>query len=803
MPSYDHLKIEKKWQDRWEEVKVFEAAGGSQDGVKDRYILDMFPYPSGDGLHVGHVEGYTATDIMARYYRMRGENVLHPTGWDAFGLPAENYAIKNKIHPSEAVERNVANFTRQIKSLGFSYDWSREINTTDPEYYKWTQWIFLKLHEQGLAYEEETLVNWDPVDKAVLANEEVIDGKSERSGAKIERKKLRQWILKITEYAEPLLQDLEGLDWPKKIIDMQRNWIGKSTGAHIDFKIKYSSEKLKVFTTRPDTLYGATYMVLAPEHRLVDEITTDLQREAVEGYKEEISGKSDLERAELSKEKTGVFTGAYAVNPVNGEEIPIWIADYVLVTYGTGAIMAVPAHDDRDFEFAKKFDLMIRQVVSKDGLSHELDDAYTEAGQLVNSGEFDGLDSEAAKEGIVKKLAEEGAGEEAVNYKLHDWTFSRQRYWGEPIPMVHCDTCGVVPVPESDLPVLLPDVENYEPTDTGESPLADIEEWVNTECPKCACPAKRETNTMPQWAGSCWYFLRFADPGNSEEAFSKGAMKQWMPVDLYLGGAEHAVLHLLYARFWIKALNTAGYLDFKEPFQKLRNQGLILGNDGFKMSKSRGNVVNPDDVIAEYGADALRLYEMFMGPLEVEKPWDTKGIKGLVRFLQKVWALQDIKMGEEPSGEALQGLLHKTIKKVTKDTQELGFNTAISQMMVLANKASKEEYLATEDFKNFLSLLSPYAPHIVEEIWEQSGFDGFACQAEWPSFEEGLTKEEEVEVAVQVNGKVRAKLVVAPDISEDEIVKQALALPNVQEHLEGKDLKKQIYVPGKILSLVV
>jgi leucyl-tRNA synthetase len=798
MTPYNHSEIEKKWQKIWEDQKVFAAQGNSKD---KRYVLDMFPYPSGAGLHVGHPLGYIATDIVSRYYRMKGFDVLHPMGWDAFGLPAENFAIKNKIHPRVAVEQNVKHFREQLDMFGFSYDWSREVNTTDPEYYKWTQWIFLKLYEKGLAYESDAPINWCPKDKTGLANEEVVDGKCDRCGTPVEKKNIRQWVLKITEYAEKLLADLDGLEWPQRIIDMQRNWIGKSEGARIRFDIKGSKRRVEVFTTRPDTLFGVTYMVLAPEHDLVKEITSDLQKDSVADYLAKIKNETEIERTNATREKTGVFTGAYAINPLNDEEIPIWISDYVLASYGTGAIMAVPAHDERDFAFAKKFDLSIKQVIAKDGMAHQLEEAYVDDGVLVNSGDFNDLNVEDGKKNIVKKLSELGVGELTTQYKLRDWIFSRQRYWGEPIPVIHCEKCGVVPVPEKDLPVALPDVEKYEPTGTGESPLATIEDWVTTACPNCGGKAKRETNTMPQWAGSCWYFLRFCDPHNKEEAFSKEAMKKWMPVDIYVGGAEHAVLHLLYARFWVKVLHDAGYLDFKEPFKNLRNQGLILGPDGFKMSKSKGNVVNPDDVIKEYGADTLRMYEMFMGPFEIEKPWDTKGIVGVYRFLQKTWTLLDIEAGE--TSREVQGLLAKTIKKVTQDIENFQFNTAVSAMMIFVNKAAKEKTLAQGDVEKFLAILNPFAPHITEEMWQQLDHKDVLVYQAWPKFNDAQTQDTEVEIAIQINGKVRARMTIQVGAKEEDVIEAAKKNEVVQKYLEDKKIVKQIYVPGRLLSIVI
>jgi len=694
--EYNHKTIEQKWQEFWDKDKTYKCTEDNKVIKEKRfYCLDMFPYPSGAGLHVGHPEGYTASDILSRYKRMQGFNVLHPMGWDAFGLPAENYAIKTGTQPKVSTQKNIETFKRQIKSIGFSYDWSREIDTTDPDYFKWTQWIFLKLFEKGLAYEAVVPINWCPSCKTGLSNEEVADGKCDRCGTAVTRKDLKQWMLKITAYADRLLDGLDKLDWPESIKLQQKNWIGKSIGAEVDFKIDGFKESLRVFTTRPDTLFGATYMVLAPEHPLVLEITADDNTNEVTEYIEKSRQKSDLEREHLIKSKTGVFTGAYAINPVNDRKIPIWISDYVLLTYGTGAIMAVPAHDERDFEFATKFGLKITQVVSKDGKSIELTEAYVEDGIAVNSGPYNGLTTAEFKEKITKELEIKGQGKKTINYKLRDWVFSRQRYWGEPIPVVHCPKCGVVAVPESELPLKLPEVKKYEPTGTGESPLAGIKDWVNTKCPKCKGPAKRETNTMPQWAGSNWYFLRYLDPKNGKALADKEKIKYWMPVDHYIGGAEHAVLHLLYSRFWYKFLFDIGIVPTDEPFQKLTNQGLILAEDGQKMSKSLGNVINPDDVIGEHGADAFRMFEMFMGPLEMVKPWSTQGILGISRFLEKVWRLYDKGQGISDKGlgagdKGLETLLHKTIKKVGEDIENLRFNTAISAMMILVNEAGSK-----------------------------------------------------------------------------------------------------------------
>jgi leucyl-tRNA synthetase len=803
MKEYDFTSIEAKWQRYWEEHKTFAVTEDpSVPKDKRRYILDMFPYPSSAGLHVGHPEGYTATDIYCRYLRMNGYHVLHPMGFDAFGLPAENYAIKTGTHPRISTEENITMFRKQIKALGFSYDWDREISTHRENYYKWTQWIFLKLFEQGLAYEDTAPINWCPSCKTGLANEEVNNGRCERCGEEVTRKDIRQWMLKITEYAEKLLSGLDDLEWSEAIKAMQRNWIGKSVGANVHFPLETGEGSIEVYTTRPDTLFGATYMVLAPEHGLVEKITTDEQRQAVERYIEDARKKSDLERTDLAKEKTGVFTGAFAVNPGNGEKIPVWISDYILISYGTGAIMAVPGHDQRDYDFAKEFGLPILQVVSKDGSEYPLSEAEPEPGISVNSGQFSGMSTEEMKKKIVAWLEERGIGEKAVNYKLRDWIFSRQRYWGEPIPLVHCVSCGTVPVPEEDLPLTLPKVDSYTPTGTGESPLAAIEEWVNTACPRCGGPGKRETNTMPQWAGSCWYFLRYLDPRNDEVFASKEAVDYWMPVDLYVGGAEHAVLHLLYARFWHKVLYDLGYVNSPEPFTRLINQGMILGEGGVKMSKSLGNVINPDDVIREFGADSMRMYEMFMGPLEVSKPWSTTGISGIQRFLDRVWRLSEREMSNGTAPEHLVKQLHKTIKKVSEDTGNLEFNTAIASMMIFVNDAYKEEYLYRETFEPFLLLLAPYAPHLAEELWEQLGNQPTISRAPWPEWREELTKDEEVTIVVQINGKVRSKMLMPADTGQDVMEEEAMKLDRIRELLDGKEIKKVVTVVNKLVNIV-
>lgn len=818
MARYPFDKIEPKWQRYWEEHKTFKAVEDPAfPKEKRQYVLDMFPYPSAQGLHVGHPEGYTATDIYCRYLRMNGYNVLHPMGFDAFGLPAENYAIKTGTHPATTTRANIDKFRTQIKALGFSYDWDREVSTCEADYYKWTQWIFLKLFEKGLAYEAETPINWCPSCKTGLANEEVKDGACDRCGTKVTRKRIRQWILKITAYAERLLEDLDLLDWPEPVKLMQRNWIGKSEGANVLFKIDGYDAELEIYTTRPDTLFGATYMVLAPEHPLVEKITTPAQKNAVAAYIDAAAKKSDLERTDLAKEKTGVFSGAYAINPVNGHKIPIWIADYVLISYGTGAIMAVPAHDERDWDFAKAFNLPIIQVVAPEPPSAGKDysktpEACTTAdGWAVNSGPFDGSPTSEFKKKIVAWLEEKGIGKRAVNYKLRDWIFSRQRYWGEPIPIVHCESCGIVPLPEDQLPLKLPDVQSYAPTGTGESPLAGISDWVNTTCPKCGGKAKRETNTMPQWAGSCWYYLRYLDPHNDKEFASQKAIEYWMPVDLYVGGTEHAVLHLLYSRFWHKVLYDLGLVNTKEPFQRLVNQGMILGEDGQKMSKSRGNVINPDDIIKEYGADSMRVYEMFMGPLEVSKPWATAGLVGVSRFLERLWALGERPLVETPTEAGLNDtqtqdivrLLHKTIKKVTDDTATLNFNTAISAMMVYSSELAKLEKLPRTFWEPLVQLVGPYAPHLAEELWEKLGHKESVSKSQWPRYDASLAADNEVTIVVQVNGKIRDKFTAPVGTAKAELEQTALALPGVKKWLEGVTIAKVISVPDKLVNIVV
>jgi leucyl-tRNA synthetase len=850
MAKYPFETIEPKWQQYWAEHKTFKAMEDpSFPKEKRRYVLDMFPYPSAQGLHVGHPEGYTATDIYCRYLRMNGYNVLHPMGFDAFGLPAENYAIKTGTHPAVTTAANINRFRTQIKSLGFSYDWDREIDTSSEQYYRWTQWIFLKLFEKGLAYEAESPINWCPSCKTGLANEEVKDGCCERCGTKVSRKRIRQWILKITAYAERLLEDLDGLDWPEPVKLMQRNWIGRSEGANVLFKVdpaglpgRAEGAVIEVYTTRPDTLFGATYMVLAPEHPLVDMLTTPDRKAAVTAYVDAAAKKSDLERTGLAKTKTGVFTGAYAVNPVNEARIPVWIADYVLISYGTGAIMAVPAHDERDWDFAKAFTLPIIPVVSptppekSEGGNAPLAPApqgvasatplpggsapkpppvepveCTPAeGWSVNSGEFTGLPTAEAKAAITAWLEKRGLGKKAVNYKLRDWVFSRQRYWGEPIPVVHCEHCGIVPLPETDLPLRLPEVTSYTPTGTGESPLAGIDHWVNTTCPRCGGKAKRETNTMPQWAGSCWYYLRYLDPDNHTTFAAKDRIEYWAPVDLYIGGVEHAVLHLLYSRFWHKVLYDLGLVNTKEPFQRLVNQGMILGEDNQKMSKSRGNVINPDDIVKNFGADSMRVYEMFMGPLEVTKPWLTAGLVGVSRFLERLWTIAEKPVtGQSPAealgaapAEALLRLLHKTIRKVSGDTATLNFNTAISAMMVYSNELAKLAELPRCLWEPLVLMISAYAPHLGEELWEKLGHTGSVSRAAWPVWDETLAADNEVTVVAQVNGKIRDTFSTAAGTAREELEKTALALPGVLKWLEGQTVVKIVAVPDKLVNIV-
>lgn len=779
----------------WEKEGLFKADDSS---TKEKvYILDMFPYPSGEGLHIGHVEGYTATDIVSRYQRMNGKEVLHPIGWDAFGLPAENYAIKVGRHPRLTTDFNINNFRRQLKSLGLSYDWSREIDTSSERYYKWTQWFFLFLLKNDLAYRKESPVNWCNSCQTVLANEQIIDGKCERCKNLVEKKNLPQWFFKVTEYADRLLEALENLDWPESLKEMQRNWIGRSEGAKVAFKLKESKEEIEVFTTRPDTLYGATYMVLAPEHPLVMQITTEGQKLEIENYITATSHRSDLERTGTDQQKTGVFTGAYAINPVNKQEIPVWIADYVLMDYGTGAIMAVPAHDERDFEFAQKFGLPIKQVIK--GETDEL--PYTGEGITINSDKYSDLSSEEAKKKITKKAK----GEMAVTYKIRDWLVSRQRFWGAPIPIIYCEDCGTVPVPEDQLPVRLPKEADFTLKGDGKSPLERVEEFVNAECPKCGKPAKRETDTMDGFVDNSWYYFRYCDPNNEEEFASKEKIKTWMPVDLYIGGAEHAVGHLIYSRFFTKVLYDKGYVEFKEPFSKLVNQGLILAEDGVKMSKSLGNVINPDEIVKQYGADTLRIFEMFLGPLTDSKPWDTKGITGITRFLDKIYRFfeSNIIQSDAAADEQTTKLLHKTIAKVTKDIEDLHFNTAIAALMEFLNKAHKQAELPVVEAEVFLKLLSPFAPHLADYLWRELGHEKSISLEPWPKADERFLEDEMTILAVQVNGKVRDKIEIATSASENEAKEAALQASNVQKHVGDKDVKKVVYVQGRIINLIV
>ena len=831
---YPFQTIEPKWQRHWADRKTFRAAdlpagqagGGSQPKY---YVLDMFPYPSGAGLHVGHPEGYTATDIVARYKRMRGFNVLHPMGWDAFGLPAAQYAIETGTHPAVTTRKNIATFKRQIARLGFSYDWDREIDTTDPAYVKWTQWIFLKLHERGLAYMAEAPVWWCPSCGTVLANEEVVNGTCERKGHPVERKPMRQWMLKITAYADRLLSDLEDLDWPPHIKEMQRHWIGRSEGADVWFALEGAPPvpealldgvkvrrrdnrlELKIYTTRPDTLFGATYLVLAPEHPLIAHVTPESRRGAVAQYRAETARKSEFERAELAKEKTGVFTGAYAVNPVNQQRIPVWIADYVLASYGTGAIMAVPAHDQRDLEFALQFGLDVRIVILPEDRPLELaglTEAYTDPGRMHDSGPFTGLPSEHGKRKITEWLDARSTGRQAVNYKLRDWLFSRQRYWGEPIPIVHCPKDGAVRVPEAALPLTLPDMEDFKPTGSAEPPLAKAKDWVTTACPACGGPAERETNTMPQWAGSCWYYLRYLDPKNDRQAWDPAKERYWMPVDLYIGGAEHAVLHLLYARFWHKVLFDMKLVSTPEPFQRLINQGLILGEDGEKMSKSRGNVVNPDDVIAAHGADAFRMFEMFMGPLEAMKPWSTRSIEGIDRFLNRTWRLVagdagvNARLKDVPMSGELKRLLHATIKSVTDDLEGLKFNTAISALMVLLNALEDAAPVPRQAAETLVLLLAPLAPHLAEELWERLGHAESLAREPWPVHDPAMLEQTEFVLVVQVNGKVRSRITVPASAGEAEVARRALDDEQVKKSLGGQPAKQVIVVPKRLVNVV-
>lgn len=805
---YNHRVIEKKWQKYWDENKTFKTL---DDHTKEKfYALDMFPYPSGAGLHVGHPEGYTATDILSRYKRANGYNVLHPMGWDAFGLPAEQYALDTGHDPRDFTKTNIDTFRRQIKELGFSYDWDREVNTTDPKYYKWTQWIFKKLYEKGLAYVDEVPVNWCPALGTVLSNEEVIDGKSERGGHPVERRPMRQWVLKITEYAEQLIDDLDILDWPESLKAMQRNWIGKSVGAEIDFKIEGTDKAFTVFTTRADTVFGVSYCVLAPEHKLVEEIVTEDQRAAVEEYLDIVKRKSDLERTDLNKDKTGVFTGAYAINPVNGEKVELWIADYVLASYGTGAVMAVPAHDERDYEFATKFNLPIKAVIEDNG---EVVVPFFGDGKHINSDFINGLNNEEAIAKVIEFLEENKVGRSKVTYKLRDWLFSRQRYWGEPIPIIHWEDGTMTTVPDSELPLLLPETDNIKPSGTGESPLANIEEWLNVVDPETGKKGKRETNTMPQWAGSCWYYLRYIDPHNDEMFADPEKLKYWLPVDVYIGGAEHAVLHLLYARFWHKVLYDLGLVPSREPFQKLFNQGMILaeGKDGRpeKMSKSKGNVVNPDDIIVSHGADTLRVYEMFMGPLDASIAWSENGLDGSRRFLDRVYRLfVDEETGkvndkvQDKDNAELEVSYNYTVKKVSEDIEILGFNTAISQLMVFVNDCYKAEYIPRKYALGFIQLLAPFAPHLAEEMWEVYGNTESISYVPWPTFDESKLVSDTVEIVVQLMGKVKAKLDVKKDLTPAELEQIVLANEEVKELIEGKQVMKVIVVPGRLVNIV-
>ncbi|MFR2619526.1 MAG: leucine--tRNA ligase [Clostridia bacterium] len=797
---YNHRAIEQKWQKIWDDEKAFAA---TDDYSKPKYYaLVEFPYPSGQGLHVGHPRPYTALDIVARKRRMQGYNVLYPMGWDAFGLPTENYAIKNKIHPRIVTENNVKHFKQQLHSLGYSFDWDREINTTDPQYYKWTQWIFLKLFKEGLAYKSEMPINWCTSCKVGLANEEVVNGVCERCGSPVVRKVKSQWMLKITDYAEKLLEGLEDVDYIERVKVSQKNWIGKSQGAEVEFQVAGKEEKLTVYTTRPDTLFGATYMVVSPEHPMLDKYKEDIKNwDAIQDYREQAAKKSDFERSELAKEKTGVaIDGLSAINPVNEKEIPIWVSDYVLMSYGTGAIMAVPAHDTRDWEFAKKFDLPIIEVVA--GGENVQEEAYTDvaSGKLINSGFLDGLEVAEAKKKMIAFLEEKGIGKSKTNFKLRDWVFSRQRYWGEPIPIVKCEKCGYVPLPESELPLELPDVDSYMPTDNGESPLAAMTDWVNTTCPCCGGPAQRETDTMPQWAGSSWYFLRYTDPKNTEALASKEALKYWLPVDWYNGGMEHTTLHLLYSRFWHRFLYDQGVVPTKEPYQKRTSHGMILGENGEKMSKSRGNVVNPDDIVMDYGADTLRTYEMFIGAFDLSASWSENGVKGCRRFLDRVWKLQEILVDGNEYRSAFETKMHQTIQKVSSDFENLKYNTAIAAMMSLLNDFYKEGSINRAEFKTFLILLNPVAPHITEEIWENCGYEGRVYAQTWPEFDEAKTVEDTIELPVQINGKTRAVVTLPADVDKDTAIAAGKEL--IADKLTGT-IVKEIYVPGRIINIVM
>ena len=798
---YNHKEIEKKWRHNWDVTPI------NKDTTKPKYYcLDMFPYPSGSGLHVGHWRGYVISDVWSRYKMLHGYHIIHPMGWDAFGLPAENYAIKMKTHPAISTAANIANIKRQINEIASLYDWDMEVNTTDPKFYKWTQWIFVQMFKKGLAYEKEMPINWCPSCKTGLANEEVVNGCCERCGAEVTKKNLKQWMLKITAYADRLLADLDKLDWPEKVKKMQADWIGKSYGAEVDFKLENSDEKITVYTTRPDTLYGATFMVLAPEHAMAKSLATDETRADVEAYIQMAANKSSVDRLQ-GKEKTGVFTGSYAINPLNGAKVPIWLSDYVLADYGTGAIMCVPAHDDRDFAFATKFNIPIIQVIAKDGKEIEnMTEAYTEAvGTMINSGEWNGMESSVLKKEAPHIIEEKGFGRATVNYKLRDWVFSRQRYWGEPIPIVHCPDCGAVPVPEDQLPLLLPDVESYEPTGTGESPLAAIDEWVNTTCPCCGKPAKRETNTMPQWAGSSWYFLRYIDNKNDKELVSRKKADKYLPVDMYIGGVEHAVLHLLYSRFYTKFLHDIGVVDFDEPFKKLFNQGMITGKNGIKMSKSKGNVVSPDDLVRDYGCDSLRLYEMFVGPPELDSEWDERGIDGVYRFITRFWklAVDSIEANVEPTKEMIK-LRHQMVHTITRRLEDFSLNTVVSGFMEFNNKfielAKKEGGIDKETIQTFVTLLAPFAPHIGEELWERLGNTGSVFENnKWPEADEELMKDDEIQVPVQINGKTKVVISVPADISKDDAIAQGKEA--LGDKLTG-NIIKEIYVPGRIINIV-
>ena len=801
--TYTHKVVEGKWQKVWDDNKAFAA---TDDYSKPKYYaLVEFPYPSGQGLHVGHPRPYTALDIVARKRRMQGYNVLYPMGWDAFGLPTENYAIKNKIHPKEVTKTNVARFKKQLHSLGYSFDWDREINTTDPEYYKWTQWIFLKLFKAGLAYKKEMPINWCTSCKVGLANEEVVNGVCERCGSEVVRKVKSEWMLKITDYADKLIEGLDGVDYIERVKVSQKNWIGRSTGAEVDFSVKGKEDKLRIYTTRCDTLFGVTYMVVSPEHPILDKYKDEIGNWSdIEAYREQAAKKSDFERSELAKDKTGVcIDGLTAINPVNGKEIPIYVSDYVLMSYGTGAIMAVPAHDDRDWEFAKKFGLPLIQVVAKDGEEVDINEAaFTDVatGVLINSDFLNGLEVKDAKEKMIKFLEEKGIGQAKTNYKLRDWVFSRQRYWGEPIPIVHCDKCGYVPIDESQLPLLLPEVDSYMPTDNGESPLAAMTDWVNTTCPCCGGPAKRETDTMPQWAGSSWYFLRYTDPHNTEALASKEALKYWLPVDWYNGGMEHTTLHLLYSRFWHKFLYDQGVVPTPEPYQKRTSHGMILGENGEKMSKSRGNVVNPDDIVDVYGADTLRTYEMFIGAFDLAASWSEDGVKGCRRFLDRVWKLQDSVTDEKGYSKDMETKMHQVIKKVSNDFENLKYNTAIAAMMALINDFYKKGSVTADEFKTLLILLNPVAPHITEELWSVKNYGGYVYQQTWPEFDEAKTVESTVEIAVQINGKTKATLAIGKEDPKDEVIAKAKEV--IADKLTGNVIK-EIYVPGRIVNIVM